>query len=155
MPIKYNLTPYDILAYKIHKLSLKELKELHLTNSKDSENESDDIEIKLMAIIVASLTSSHSWQTYRCIEQHVDTFNSEIIKKEYEEAIAERWKHITPSDISELANLDINDSIFYRWSFFNVKKEDYKKYKQAWKRLKNEISNPSDNLSDTIKEDRN
>lgn len=149
MPIKYNLTKCDILANEIHKLSLKELKESHSDND-SSEHEPEDIEIKLMAIIIASLTSSHSWQTYKCIEQQIDGFNAEVIKREHEEAIEERWKHITPSDISELVNLNISDSVFYRWSFFNVNREEHKYYVKAWKRLKEEMSNSYDGANNNI-----
>lgn len=143
MPIKYNLTKYDVLANKIHKVSLKYGKGLQTNGESISE---DDDGIRYMAIIVASLTSSHSWQTHKCIESNVDGFNSESVKGEYLEAAKERWKHVTPSDINELANLNISDSIFYRWLFFNIERGEQENYKRAWRQLKDEIENPAEGV---------
>ncbi len=144
LPIKYNLTKYDVLANKIHKLSLKYSKSSQMDDETGDEEESD---LKYIAIIVASLTSSHSWQTHKCIESQTDGFNSENVKGEYSEAAKERWKHVTSSDINELANLNISDSIFYRWLFFNIDKSDQESYKRAWKQLKDEIENPTEGVT--------
>ncbi len=144
MPIKYNLTKYDILANRIHKLSLKGLRNGTSADPVETEDVGEDEQLKTIAIILASFTSSHSWQTYRCIEQQADGFNSEIVKSEYLEAVKERWKHVTSSDVSELANLKVSDSDFHRWLFFNVGNNDQEKYKEAWSELKETLSEPCD-----------
>jgi hypothetical protein len=143
LPIKYNLTRFDVLADKIHKLSLHDNKE-RIFGMQEKGSVADAETIRKIAIIVSSMTSSHSWQTYKSISKQSDELNSANVKEEYNEAVKERWKQVTPSDINELANLNISDSVFHRWLFFNVPWTEHNAYKRAWLSLKKEMEMPKD-----------
>ncbi len=137
LPIKYNLTKFDILADKIHKLSVNGNVEKAHRKAKTAGKDEDTT--KLVAIIVASMSSSYSWQTYKSISMQTDELNSPQVKAEHEYAVRERWKHVGAPDISEIASLNISDSVFYRWLFFNVPKKEHESYKHAWVSLKREF----------------
>jgi len=131
MPIKYNLTRYDILANKIHKIVAKRA-------SDQNGDPEDDEDLKTIAILIASLSSAHAWQTHKSIVGH-ETLNKPEIKDEHREAEAERWRQVSSYDIEELAKKSISDSIFNEWLFFNVEKEKQQAYKSAWSKLKAEL----------------
>jgi len=136
MPIKYNLTRYDILANKIHKIIVK--------RAPDQESDpEDDEDLKTIAILIASFSSAHAWQTHKSIVGR-ETLNKPEIKDEHREAEAERWRQVSSYDIEELAKENISDNIFNEWLFFNVEKEKQQAYKSAWNKLKAEIADGLD-----------
>ncbi len=143
LPIKYNLTRFDVIADKIHKLSLYDNKERIFGVQGKGIVPNGDM-VRKIAIIVSSMTSSHSWQTYKSISKQSDELNSQNVKEEYNEAAKERWKHVTSSDIHELADLNISDAVFHRWLFFNVPREEHEDYKHAWMSLKKDMETPKD-----------
>ena len=136
MPIKYNLTRYDILANKIHKIVVKR-------TSEPTSDPEDDEDLKMIAILVASFSSAHAWQTHKCIEAR-ESLNKPEIKEEHKEAENERWKQISPYDIEEIAKESIPDNVFNEWLFFNVEKEKQHTYKNAWNKLKAELADGLD-----------
>ncbi len=144
MPRKYNLTKYDVLANMIHKLSVKELGLNHgnADNATPEHADSyDDETLKAIAVLIASFSSNHSWQTYRYITIHESTGNSNAIKEEYSEAEKTRWKNVTQYDIGEVANTNLPDNVFSEWLFFNVVKDKHDTYRRAWRILKEQFSN--------------
>ncbi len=142
MPIKYNLTTYDMLANRIHKLSVKNSStdpSYKIESEAYSATEDPDI-ILAKAIIIASLSSNLSWQTYNMITTNPSRLNSPEIKREYEEAKLEKWKRVTNNDVREVTKNDIGDNAFSTWLFFNVGKDMHETYKEAWQNLKKEFS---------------
>jgi signal peptidase I len=136
MPIKYNLTKYDLLFSKIKKISaMKSPKEM----SKDERS------TMFQAVLVAAFSSSHSWQTYKILTSSMSgAFNTPETKKEYEEAFAAQWKRVSPFDINEVANANINGNVFSEWLFFNVPKETQGDLTNAWKSLQKEFNKDCD-----------
>lgn len=135
MPIKYNLTNYDILAAEIKKLG-----------AKDHDGFSDnDRQLKTMATIIASLASAQAWQTNRCIKEGSDP-NREEIRREHDEAREKKWKDVRNYDIQEIAGLGVNDSFFSRWLQFNVEPDAHDDYRKAWSALKDNFDQGCDNI---------
>ena len=129
MPFKHNLTKFNIFSDNVHKIAKK---------SKITENER---RIMTMAIIIASFSSAHSWKTSKSIvaDRMIDIKDISI-KQEYENAKTIKWKKISSSDIKEIANQGIRDSMFSRWMLSYVNKEEHENYKQAWSMIKNNIT---------------
>ncbi len=129
MPFKHNLTKFNIFSDNVRKIAKK---------SKITENER---RIMTMAIIIASFSSSHSWKTSKSIvADRMIGIKDISIKQEYENAKAIKWKNISSSDIKEIANQGIRDSMFSRWMLSYVDKEEHENYKQAWSMIKNNIT---------------
>ena len=100
MPIKYNLTKYDLLAEKYHELSQK----------KDQFTQ-DEENIRAQAILIASFSSSHSWNTNRLImEGNPNLFlnSTDMIIAEHILSKASKWKQVKNTDIQEVARININ-----------------------------------------------
>lgn len=137
MPIKYNLTKYDMLSTRVKKVSSK----------KDpKEMSKDETETMLKAILIASFASGHSWQTFKLITNGGGMLNQPEVKKEYQEARATKWKLINPFDIVEVSTTNISDSAFSQWLFFNVEKENHENYAQAWAELKVDFGEACDDI---------
>ena len=150
MPIKYNITKYDVLVGEIHRLVQKY--NTHHTYRADAKPDGDPIEfteeelqLKAIAVIVASFSSGHSWQTHKCMQSEGQLYKPEV-KEEYIQAEQSRWKSINLNDVEELAGTPISDQAFYRWLFYNVEKGKQKLYKEAWIRLKAEFESSCDEL---------
>ncbi|MCL4371863.1 hypothetical protein M1373_00915 [Candidatus Marsarchaeota archaeon] len=150
MPIKYNRTNYDMLVGEIHKLVLKcnahqaysALQQKH----NGVELEKNEQSLKALAVIIASFSSSHSWQTHKCLESRNGRFDTAEIKNEYLEAENSRWKNVSIYDLEELASIPVPTSIFYRWLFLNVDKSKQQLYKNAWKELQKVFEGACDEL---------
>jgi hypothetical protein len=137
MPIKYNLTKYDLLAENIHELSQK----------RDASFSKDEEVLKAEAIIIASFSSSHSWRTYRAItEGNPNNLNSANVKSECTLAMSEKWKHIRNMDVQEVSCNNIRDGLFYMWLSINANSLNRKLYKEAWTKLKEEFDEECDGI---------
>ncbi len=139
MPIKYNLTKYDMLSTKIKKAAAAKKVAPQLTR--------EDQNTMLKAVIIASFASGHSWQTYRALTSKgpVSLNNSEI-RKEFAEAVTSKWRLINPFDIVEVSTTNISDSAFSQWLFFNVDKSYHDEYKKAWKELQSDFDEDCDSV---------
>jgi hypothetical protein len=136
MPIKYNLTKYDMLFSKIKRAAANK-----------GPLSKDEQKAMRKAVIVAAFTSGHSWQTYKTLTSPTPaSFNSAAVKKEYEDSVATNWKNVTPFDIHEVANTNVSDTSFSHWLFFNVGKDHQEEYKGAWMELKSELEEDCDNV---------
>lgn len=139
MPIKYNLTKFDLLATKVRKVSTKR-------NSADM-LDSDDKITMLKAVIIAAFASGHSWQTFKALTSPPPReLNKSEIKKESYAASESKWKTITSFDIVEVSNLGMKDSVFSEWMLFNVDREQHNDYKTAWESLKQELDGNCDDV---------
>ena len=142
MPIKYNLTTYDMLANRIHKLSLRNgSASSSVKPDEEAHAAAEDGDIILAkAVIIASFSSNLSWQTYNTITTDPGKLNLPEVKREYEEAVSEKWKRVTNNDVREVATNGISDNAFSMWLFYNVGKDEHDNYKKAWQLFKDEFS---------------
>lgn len=135
MPIKYNLTKYDMLSTKVKKVSTK----------KEGFSKEDSNTV-IKAVLIASFASGHSWQTYKILTNGGGMLNQPDIKKEYFDARTSKWKLITPFDIVEVSKTNPSDAAFSQWLFFNVDKNEHENYVQAWAELKAEFEEACDDI---------
>jgi hypothetical protein len=141
MPIKYNLTKFDLLSTKVKKVSAKK--------HNGEQPEADEKLTMLKAVLIATFASGHSWQTFKALKSPPPReLNRPEIKKEHEEASSSKWRSITPFDIVEVSNLGIKDNVFSEWLFFNVPKDHYDEYKEAWGSLKKDFNGNCDDIED-------
>ncbi len=136
MPIKHNLTKYDLIKDRIHKVAFKP----------DAEMSAEDIETRNIAIIIASFASNHAWRTYKFLSDGSFNLNQQEVREEYRDAKNGRWKSITTSDISEVAQNTKINSAFSNWLFFNVEPQFHDAYKKAWMQLQKDFEYDCDTL---------
>lgn len=138
MPIKYNLTKYDLLAEEIHELSQKR----NTPFTKDEET------LKAEAVILVSFASSHSWHTSTVlISGNPNEFSSAQVKGEYALASKENWKHVRNTDIQEVSCANVRDTLFYMWMSTNVERQDRDLFVDAWGRLKQMFNEECDGIT--------
>ena len=137
MPLKHNITKYDVLATRIRKLSLKNGTTSHTPEEKEA---------LITAVLVASFASGLSWQTHNALKDKISALNSNEVKEEYRQASASKWKSISAADISEVLNKGISDGAFSTWMYFNVEQENHVPYREVWMELNREFLDSCDNL---------
>jgi hypothetical protein len=137
MPIKYNLTKYDILAEKFHDLAQKKG-----TLDKDEEI------TKAGATIIVSFSPAHSWQTSKAIiEGNINAFNSSEVKNEYKLASEKKWKLVRNTDIQEVSCINIRDNLFSTWLLTNIPEKNTREtYRKAWCVLKEQFNEECDGI---------
>ena len=141
MPTKINLTRNDELALKFHEVSLKP----------EGTITSDDVVKVAEAVLISSFSSAHSWQTYKCIvNKDSNTLRSQVVKDEYLQAEAWKWKKVRSVDISEVAQTDMPDMLFSVWLTFNTSKDKKIIYRDAWYRLKQAFNTECDGRANMI-----
>ncbi len=136
MPLKHNVTKYDVLATKIHKLSQKQ----------NSDLTKDENRIEVMAVLVASLSSSQSWKTHQHLIDGLSGLNSDDVREEYRQALTTRWKNITAADINEVLSKGISPQAFSTWLFFTVETQNQSLYKSVWDEMCKEFTQACDDL---------
>lgn len=141
MPLKHNVTKYDVLATKIHKISLKQPSDLT----------KEEKRVAIMAVLVASLSSGQSWKTHNLIMDGLSNLNSEEVREEYRHAVSSRWKTITAADISEVLNKGVSPTAFSTWLFFNVEKQQHSLYKAVWEEMRTTFMEACDDVELTEK----
>jgi hypothetical protein len=118
-----------------------------IAQSKNHELLKEDFITITKAIIIASFASGHSWQTYKTISSNKPFIKlSEEEKNEYYEAKNNGWKTITPFDIIEVANINLNDNIFKQWLYSSVDKQEHEIYLKAWDDLIKEFNDACDSV---------
>ncbi|MCL5430610.1 MAG: hypothetical protein M1504_04025 [Candidatus Marsarchaeota archaeon] len=140
MPIKYNLTKYDMLMGKVKKIATAKKEQKAMTP--------EELMNMYKAIIVASFASGHSWKTYKILtsQPQPTAMNNPDVKNEHVEARNTKWKQISPFDIGEIAKLSVQDSTFSEWLFYNVEQEHHDGYKKAWMSLNVEFNEACDDV---------
>jgi hypothetical protein len=137
MPLKHNITKFDVLAQNIHHIAIR-MGASDLTNK--------DKRTKLMGILIASLSSSQSWQTHNILKENPSNLNRSEVKDEYVQANASRWKTVSAADINEVLNLGVSDNAFSRWLFFAVDSTNHDLYKSVWEEMKKDFTQPCDEV---------
>ncbi|EQD47813.1 hypothetical protein B2A_08282 [mine drainage metagenome] len=125
MPIKHNLTKYDILQEKLHKLSQK----------REDEYTDEELMLKNMGVLVAAFSSGHSWKTHKALSDNQYEFNSADIKDEFSKSKASKWKNVTSADIYEVSQKNIPKSKFASWLYYIVNTQEHSTYKTAWEQF--------------------
>lgn len=138
MPLKHNLTKYDKLKERMHR-----------TLTKDERTYTgEDRLMRDMATIVASFASSKSWKTHRELaESRSPNFAMADIKEEYAEAYSQKWRTVSPFDISEVMQNSISEFKFEHWLYYNVPSDRHDSYKEAWSNL-NELIDEDDGIEE-------
>lgn len=147
MPIKYNLTKYDMLAEKIHELAQK--RDPPTPTSKPLRSDAEDEQLlKAQAILIASFCSSHSWETYKTMtEGNTNALNSSRIKDEHTVAKSTKWKQIRNMDIQQVASTNLN-GMFSAWLYsISVDKNTRDLYKFAWVKLNAQFNEECDGIA--------
>ncbi len=130
MPVKRSITWADVQVGEIKKTALK----------KEEEFSEEDLINRRMAILLASFSSCHSWQTHRCVTDGNNGFTAPEIKQEYAQVATSGWKQVSVSDICEIARLQVPDKAFSEWLFFNVDKKEHRDYRAVWSLLKSRFA---------------
>ncbi len=139
MPIKHNLTRYDVLKDQVRRLP---------SSGETSYTEADRL-LKDIAVIVASFSSGQSWRTHRELVLAVPNFSSSEVREEYLEAKSQKWKNISSFDIGEVAQKSVSQFKFGRWLYYNVERGEQDRLKRAWCRL-NEITSRDEDIEEMI-----
>ncbi|MGC8651711.1 MAG: hypothetical protein ACP5UH_00455 [Candidatus Micrarchaeia archaeon] len=142
MPIKYNLMNYDVIANNIHKLQAKS----------ESEYGQEDKSLWALGVLIASFSSSFSWQTYKMISDGAAVSEAQELKEEFENARKANWKQVRNVDVQEVVRnfgsmpKAARDKIFFDWLFLNVDKSMHNLLKQAWDTLGKNFSVECDSV---------
>ncbi|MCL4379369.1 hypothetical protein M1589_02365 [Candidatus Marsarchaeota archaeon] len=144
MPLKHNVTKYDVLATKIH----------HLSQKQNSDLTKDEKRAEIMAVLVASLTSSQSWKTHQHLMDGLANLNSDDVKEEYRQALTTRWKNVTAADINEVLSKGISAQAFSTWLFFTVEPQNQSLYKSVWDEMCKEFTQACDDIEVTASSKR-
>jgi hypothetical protein len=121
------INKYELLVNEVRKVSKKR-----------SLEDEQDKRIKDIASLVASLSSSHSWRTYKYLHDGGELDKDAIIM-EANSAFSEGWKSITESDVEEVVNSNIDDYLISTWFFYAIEKEKRDYYKSLLEEIKKEL----------------
>jgi len=119
---------YELLVNDVRKLSKKH----------EIENE-EEKKIKDMAALIASLSSSHSWKTYKYLHDGGELDKDAIIM-EANTAFSEGWKSITEADVEEVVNSNMDDYLLSMWLFYAIEKDKRDYFKSLLQEMKKELA---------------
>lgn len=126
MPNRSTLNKYELLVTDIRKLARR--KEL-------------DVREKLIrekAMLIAAISSNHSWKTYKYLQEG-GILDRDSVINETVSAFSEGWKNVTENDIEEVVNSNINQHTFSMWLYYVVSKEERQKFKELLDVIKTEF----------------
>ncbi len=121
------INKYELLVAEIRKISKK--------HEVDGEEE----KIKDMASLVASLSSSHSWKTYKYLHDGGE-LDKNAIAMEASSAFGEGWKNVTEKDIEEVVKSNVDEYLLSTWFFYAVPNEKRDYYKGLLEEMKKEYA---------------
>ncbi|MDE1825631.1 MAG: hypothetical protein KGH61_00455 [Candidatus Micrarchaeota archaeon] len=127
MPNRNTLNKYELFVTEVHRLA------------KRKQLEAKDLRIKKLAMLIASLSSNHSWRTYKYLNGGGEIERTCMLD-ETRQAFSEGWKNITESDIEEVVNANTNEYMFSMWLYHVVDKEQRHEFKELHKELKTEYA---------------
>lgn len=127
MPNRNTLNKYEMLVTEIHRLAKKKTPEM------------SDMRVKKMAMLIASLSSNHSWKTFRFLHEGGD-MDRLCMLDEAKNAFSEGWKNITESDVEEVVNANTSEHVFSMWLYNIVDKEQRNEFKTIHKKLRSEFA---------------
>jgi hypothetical protein len=127
MPNRTTLNKYELLITDVRRLA------------KRKEIEDNDFQTKKKAMLVAALSSNHSWKTYKYLHDG-GNFDRDGIISEAIAAFNEGWKNITETDVEEVVNSNIDEHMFSMWLFEIVNKEQRQEFWTLLNNLKVEFA---------------
>ena len=130
MPIKHNLTKYDILQEKLHRLSQK----------RGSEYTDEERMLKSIGVLIASFSSGLSWKTHKALSDNQYEFNSDDIRDEFYKSENTKWKNVTSAEIYEVSQKNIPKLKFASWLYYTVDMQEHNSYKIAWEKFNSYIT---------------
>ncbi len=138
MPSRNGINKYELLVNDIRRVAKKREIEPH------------DITLKRIAMLIAAVSSGHSWKTFKYLTGET-TFDKYYVSKETEQAFEHGWKNVRESDVEEVANLLLDEHLFNMWLFYVVKKEDRGEYRNLFSLIKREFADGIDPIEQSIR----
>ncbi len=105
--------------------------------SSKTELSQQESEIKETAWVVASLSSNHSWKTYKYLH-HDGEFDNEAFVGETGYALKEGWKNISESDYAEVKNKLPKDHLLNRWKQYALDEKHRNRFSQLYNKFQKE-----------------
>ena len=126
MPNRTILNKYGLFVSQIHKILKKK------------ESDGGDIRVINMARLVATLSSNHSWRTYRYLHNG-DPLDKDAIRVEIVAANREGWREINENDIKEVLTNPIDEHAFSMVLTCWPDKEERHEFKELFEELQEEF----------------
>ncbi len=126
MPIRTILNKYGFFVAEVRKVAKK----------RDFTDR--DRALVERAKLVAALSSSHSWQTYRYLRFGGDLDRQKILD-EASYAFDEGWRNISETDVEEVVSTKVPEHAFSMWVFCALPKDQRPEYKELFSVLKEEF----------------
>ena len=126
MPNRTILNKYGLFVSQIHKVLKKK------------EADRGDNRVINMARLVATLSSNHSWRTWRYLHNG-DQFDKDAIRGEMHLAFMEGWKDINENDIKEVLTTPIEEHAFSMVLTCYPEREERREFKGLFEELEKEF----------------
>ncbi|MCL5427763.1 MAG: hypothetical protein M1321_01120, partial [Candidatus Marsarchaeota archaeon] len=97
----------------------------------------DEEEIKKKAAIVAALSSTHSWHTFKYLHNYGE-MDFDAMIEETAFAFKEGWKNISENDVEEVVNSNQAPYMFSMWMFYALDEKQRSEFSQLFGKLKKE-----------------
>ena len=104
----------------------------------------EETETKKLASVVASLSSNHSWKTYKYLHDYSD-LDKEALASELSSAFAHKWKNISEIDVEEVVKANYNPQALSSLIFYVVDKGKRTEYRELFSRLKDNFIYTAEN----------
>ncbi len=98
----------------------------------------EEEKIKKVAMLVAAISSGHSWQTYQYLHGAAE-YDKNIMQAEAANAFGEGWKAVNENDVEEVVTSEIAEQNFSMWLFFTIPKEQRQDFKDVLMQIKDEL----------------
>ncbi|MGC8662390.1 MAG: hypothetical protein ACP5RT_01230 [Candidatus Micrarchaeia archaeon] len=119
------INKYEMLVGEIRKISKKQ---------KLEENEQVERD---KAMLVASLSSNHSWKTYKYLHEGMD-LDKDAVAMEAKSAFNEGWKNITEKDVEEVVCSKVDEYLLSTWFFYAIPNERRDYFKNLLEKMRKE-----------------
>lgn len=114
MPNRTTLNKFELFITEVRRVAKK----------RDLSRE--ETTIKRKAMLVAALSSNHSWRTYKYFYSG-EMFDPEIMLNEARNAFIEGWKNISENDVAEIVNMNLDHHKLALWLHFIMNNNDDRK----------------------------
>ncbi len=127
MPIRTILNKYGLFVAEVRKVAKKR------------EFSEKDMAVVKRAMLVAALSSSHSWQTHRYL-RFGGQLEKEKILDEAKYAFADGWKNISETDVEEVTSIPVPEHAMSMWVYYALGRPDRQEYKELFGDMKEEFA---------------
>lgn len=126
IPIRTILNKYGVFVAEVHKVAKKRV----LTER--------DSALVRRAKLIAALSSSHSWQTYRYLRYGGDLDRTKILE-EASYAFNEGWRNVSETDVEEVVSTRVPEHALSMWVFCALPKDERPEFKELFGMIKEEF----------------